>query len=247
MRIEIKRLRFLILFIPALITIGLYSCKDKKDTLNLDYGYSYAPLDTGHYVVYDVDSIRYQFNGIIIRDTASYQLMELVADTFYNNLNELTYRIELFKRADSTLPWGANPERVWYANRTITSYLKTEDDIKFIKLVFPPVEGEEWNGNAYVSVVDPFKDFQDWAYSYENVDVPFAVNGLSFDSTALVTEVNDSNAIAKRLRKEVYAKGVGMIYQEWELLRSAGGSIFPNWQTGNIEGFRIRMKVREYN
>lgn len=222
----------------------LTSCKNKQDTFNIDFQYDYAPIDSGHYVIYDVDSIYYLFNEVQDTDTIHYQIKEEVGDTFYL-LNELCYELDLYRRSNSTSPWMY--DRKWIVKRTASTFQKTENDVKFIKLVFPPEQDKEWNGNVYASVVDPFNNFSDWNYHYESVGIPLLMNGLNFDSTLTVVEVNDSNAIQKRLRKEVYAKGVGMIYQEWEILNAGEGIVFPNWQTGKISGFRIRMKVAEHN
>ena len=236
-------LKFLFLLTP--LVFGLYSCKDKKDDLILDFKYDYAPYDTGHYIIYDVDSITYTFSNSKVRDTVRYQLKEILTDTFYDNLGEVNLQLERFARASENDPWVY--DRKWYVQRNTTNYIKREDDLKFVKLVFPLTEGEEWDGNIYVSKSSPFEDFRDWVYAYENVDVPYSINGMSFDSTASVLEVDDQNAISKRLRREVYARGVGLIYQEWEILHTTSGTVFQNWDTGYIEGFRIRMKVHEYN
>ncbi len=231
--------------LPIVCCLLLTSCKDKKDSFAVDYEYNYAPIDSGHYVIYDVDSINYSFTGVQTRDTAHYQLKEEVGDTFYL-LNELCYELNLYRRENETSPWVYDSK--WIIKRTGTTFQKKEGDIWFVKLVFPPEQDEEWNGNIYVPVTSTlYKDiFQDWIYHYETVGIPFSINGFNFDSTLTAVEVNDSNAINKRLRKEVYARNIGMIYQEWEILK-AGAGVNPSWQTGNLNGFRIRMKVREHN
>lgn len=229
---------FSFFLLPLAIILSVFSCKDKSDTLAINYQYDYAPVDSGHYVIYDVDSIVYGTS----RDTASYQLMEIVTDTFYDNLNEQAYRLERFRRADENSPWGI--DRVWYTKRTATNFQKVEDDIKFVKLVFPPAQDEEWNGNLFVPTVEPFKIYRNWNYQYTEVNAPYTIGSLSFDSTLTVLEVDDENLIEKTLRKEVYAKGVGLIYQEWESLTK---EVTTDWITGPKSGFRIRMKVREHN
>jgi len=224
--------------------LALSACKDKKDDFTIDYAYEYYPLDSGHYVIYDVDSIVYRYsNPTHYYDTAHYQLKELLADTFYDNLNELTYRLELYRRPNSSAPWGL--DRVWYVKHSNNTIQKTEDDLKFIKLIFPPTQGTEWNGNQYLPATDPYKDYKDWAYTITEANAPYNINGFAFDSTITVVEINDSSKIDKQLRKEVYAKNVGMIYQEWELL--AKQTVTADWVTGPESGFRIRMKLVEHN
>lgn len=235
---------FILSVLGSVLLIGLDSCT-KNDTYDLDFHYDYAPLDTGRYVIYEVDSISYSFNSIQINDTAHYQLKEIITDTMYDGVNDPAYVLERHRSDDNGATWVF--DRKWSVKRTITTYRKKEDDVDFIKLVFPPETGKEWNGNLYVSKDEPFEDFLDWIYRYENVNVPYTVNSLSFDSTASVLAVDDANAITKRLRREVYAKGVGMVYQEWEILHAPSGVVFPDWNTGNIEGFRIRMRAIAHN
>jgi hypothetical protein len=244
MKYRVVRPLFYYCLLPIAYCLLLSSCKTKKDSFITDYQYDYAPIDSGHYVIYDVDSISYSYiEPLQIRDTAHYQMKEEVGDTVYFN-NELNYELNLYRRADENSPWVY--DRKWDIKRTTTTFQKEEGNIRFVKLVFPPAEGEEWAGNIYVPTeTDPYKGFLDWDYHYENMGTPSTINNINFDSTLTVVEVNDSNVINKRLRKEVYAKGVGMIYQEWELLNKQ--DVLSNWQTGRLNGFRIRMKVRDHN
>lgn len=229
----------------CLLFFILFSCKKKNDSFALDFQYEYAPVNSDHYVVYDVDSITYKYiTPIAFIDSSHYQLKELVADTFYDGLNELNYELELYRRANEDSLWEF--DRKWSVKRTSTTFQKKEDDINFIKLVFPPEPGLEWNGNIYVSVTDLYRVFRNWNYNYTEVHAPYSVNNLNFDSTITVSEVNDTfNVIERTIRQEIYAKQVGMIYQQWEYLKKE--NIGGNWQTGDLTGFRIQMKVREYN
>lgn len=225
----------------GLLSVALFGCHDKTETLNIDYKYGYFPLDTGKYLTYAVDSIS-SYNSNNKKDTVTYQLKELVADTFYDADNELSYRLELYRRADNNSPWAI--DRVWYEKKTTYNVQKVEDDIRFIKLVFPPKQDGTWNGNIYVPTTEPYRDFQNWNYHYESVDVPYTINSFSFDSSITVIGVNDSTFVDKRLRKEVYAKNLGMVYQEWELKTK---QTFGSWDTGQWRGFSIRMRLIDHN
>lgn len=235
----------LLLLAILFLFLATPSC-NKKDTLILDYHYDYVPSDSGHYVIYDVDSILYTYRTSPIDsmeiDTIRYQLMEQVGDTVIFN-NEVWRELNLYRRTNSSSPWVF--DRKWDIRHTTTTYSKREDDNWFIKFVFPPTEGEQWNGNAYLPTTQDYRIFLDWDYHYQTLHEPYTVNGLSFDSTITVSETDNQNAIEKVLRKEVYANGVGMIYQEWESLTFAV-SPNPNWETGDINGWRIRMKVNSY-
>ncbi|MFN8285890.1 MAG: hypothetical protein U0V74_04005 [Chitinophagales bacterium] len=222
---------------------GLPSCT-KKDEGTISFNYDYYPYSLGHYVTYSVDSIFYTYsNPNYFRDTARYELKELIADTLYDNENALNYKIELYRRADSTDSWAI--WKVWYLKPTTTNIQKVEDDIRFIKLIFPPKEGAEWNGNLYVPTTDPYTVYRDWNYVYSDVDKPYSINGFNFDSSLTVTAVDVSNnLITKTLHREVYAKNVGMIYQEWEDMHKGVSGTF---EQNTTNGFRIRMRIIDHN
>lgn len=241
MKYNLKKKALVYCLVPIACCLLLIACHDKTETLNIDYKYGYFPLDTGKYITYAVDSIS-SYNSNNKKDTAHYQLKELVADTFYDADNELSYRLELYRRADNNSPWTI--DRVWYEKKAGYNVQKIEDDIRFIKLVFPPQQNETWDGNLYIPKTDPYRDFENWTYNYESVDVPYSINGFSFDSSLTAVGVNDSSFVAKRLRKEVYAKHIGMVYQEWELKTK---QTFGSWDTGQWSGFSIRMRLIDHN
>jgi hypothetical protein len=171
-----------------------------------------------------------------------YQWLLTITDTLQLQ-NEVYYTVETYRRRDSTTSW--NYDRKWKVKRTATNLQLYEDDIDFVKLVFPPQQDETWNGNVYVPTTAPYDVFQNWNYFYASVDQPYSINGLNFDHTLTVSEVDNENLIEKTLRKEVYAKGVGLIYQEWEYMTKQ--NVSADWNTGPEQGFRIRMKVIAHN
>lgn len=228
----------------------LAGCKQDTDRMTLSpMLYDYAPLRVGHYLLYDVDSITYTYaDPIQTADTVHYQIQELISDTFYDNLGHVAYRIEVSKRYDTTSPLNV-VDRAWYCFRTQNSFEKVEDDLHFIKLIYPPVNGVTWNGNSYLPASDTSSDiyqkYAGWVYSYSDVNRPKAINTLGFDSALVVTEVNDENLINKKLSRETYAYHVGLIYKEWEVINKQ--DVAASWAAPNkASGFRIRMRLHAY-
>jgi hypothetical protein len=228
-------------FLFLLILIS--SCKNKKEVYSPDYQYAYAPMDSGHYVIYDVDSIYYPGNGSGINDTVHYQWMQVIGDTFYDNTNDLNRRMVCYRRADANSPWVFN--RQWSCKRTTTNYQLNEDDLRYIKLVFPPQLNESWNGNAYIppstNPNDPYYIFQNllWSYFYQTYDVPDTINGMNFAKTLTVNEVTDVNVVQTGIRIEEYALNVGMIRQRWTITNTQSGT-----GTG---GFYVSMRAIAHN
>jgi hypothetical protein len=236
---------FICVLCVAVCVVTVPSC-NKTDTLDVNYHREYYPLAVGHYVTYQVDSIQYSFSenpDTYVRDTIRYQLKEILTDTFYDNENELNYRLELHRRFDTLSSFSI--WKIWNVKADVYNIQKNEDDIRFIKLIFPPLESGEWNGNLYVPQTDIYRIFRNWNYTYSNVHEPYSAGGLNFDSTLTVLQVDDEDLIEKTLRREVYAKNIGMVYQEWEHMTKQ--KVQLNWQNGPENGFRIRMKAVDWN
>ena len=236
----------------VLIVCTLAACNQDSDNVKLsDFLYDYAPVNTGHYVIYDVDSIAYNFVSPFQNvDTVHYQIKEVVQDTFYDNLGKMSYRLEEYKRSDSTTVFNAIDPNAWYSYLSKNTYEKVEFDFRFIKLVFPPIIGNTWKGNQYLPTSDTISDvyqiYAGWDYTYTAVNIPTTINGLHFDSTLVATGVNRENKVDKKLSRETYARHIGLIYKEWEILNKQ--DVNSSWDAPNqVNGFRIRMRVNSYH
>lgn len=201
------------------VILLLNSCKkDNENDVAPALGYSYFPLEAGKSTYYQVDSIGWlgytydpNTNTVDI-DTVSYQIKETVEGFFMDNEGRETARIVRSRRNDASQPWVLY--KVFTANLTPTRAERYEDNIRYTKLVFPPVEGEKWIGQ-YVNV--PLNDtlIEPWEYEYESVNEPGFVGDLTFDSVSTVVIKNDINLIEYRYYFEQYAAGKGLIYKEY--------------------------------
>ncbi len=98
-------------------------------------------------------------------------------------------------------------------------------------MIFPVASGQAWNGNAYNSLGE-----QD--YQYGNVNVPYSVNGLNFDSTATVLQddiVPDSNLVQVRIEEEMFAKHVGLIYKRYRNVGKLPDPAYPDSVLGGVD------------
>ena len=183
----------------------LNSCK--KENVETDAGYEYFPTNIGHWVIYEVDSTAYRsfFNDTI---HVKYQVKEYLESTYIDNQGREAIRVERYKRPyiDSipydSLPWTIS--RVWSFVRNGSEGEKQEENQRFIRMTFVPREGKKWNGNAYNTIGE-------WEYEYMDVDVPYSINSLNLDSTALIQQICDTNALSYTWYQERYAKHIGLI------------------------------------
>ena len=114
-------------------------------------------------------------------------------------------RIERYRRENNSQKWVI--DSVFTAKKEIDKGLKTENNVTYVKILFPIKEGLKWNGNAYNS-------FGNDIYELKKVNQFFQTNGRKFDNTFTVIQQNDSTLVDLKKRIEIYAENIGMIYQE---------------------------------
>lgn len=207
------------------LIISFGNCKKDANT-SVKYSYNYFPTEVGTWIIYNVDSITFDdFYNPIRVDTSNFQLKEVIESTFIDNENRKAQRIEIYKRYTQTDSWIIN--RVYYQVLTKNIAERVEENLRFIKLIFPPKINMTWKGNSFIVYEDKLGcDFLgDWNYKYVKVDEPKTINLFQFDSTLTVLQVDDSNAVCRNFVKECYATNVGLVSKK--LIRLWSGSINP--------------------
>jgi hypothetical protein len=241
-----------IIFSSLLILAG---CKQDADNTKLaPYLYDYVPVNVGHTVTYDVDSIVYSYDASTpganqIYDTVYYQLKDVVLDTFIFN-NQVHYDMAEYKRYDTTQPFPPG-YLAWYSLRTITTYETVKNDLHFVNFVFPPISGLNWQGNTYLPANDTIQDtyqiYAGWTYTYTSVNTSAMINNNHLDSTATVTAINteSTNAIQGTVSMETYARHIGLVYREFEVINKqdpTSSYMYPN----QANGFRVLTWYHSY-
>ncbi len=189
-----------VLFSALAVTV-LWACGptvEMPDAQRL--GIDFFPLETGRQAVYDVQRIVYRLGSR--PDTQRYQLRETVAEGFADLSGEAAFKIHRFVRANARANWRL--DSVWTAKRTAYTALRTENNVGFVKLSFPPREKLTWNGNAY-------NDLPPEMYEIRDFDRPFRMADTVFRQTLKVFQKTDSSGVANVRRVEVYARGAGLI------------------------------------
>ncbi len=209
--------------IVALFTISLFwACNTDIAELNITpEGRDYFPLKSGHYVSYNVKEINYFLNQPKVEET--YQLKEIVKEDLKDLANNITYRIERYKRLNGRQNWQLL--NVWTARIDYRAAIKTEENIPYIKLVFPFERGKKWNGNA-MNTLEPAN------YEMRDLGKNFTFSGKTYiDNVTIIQANNPDTLVRKEMKQEIYSKGVGMIYKKNEDLyycqdRIQGSSCF---------------------
>ena len=186
--------------------LALFSCKKDKQT-PLDFGLDYRPLEVGQYVVYQADSIIYDdfYNPVKI-DTFSYFLKEKLVKTFTDASGNKAYELYRYKKNSDTTDWVISD--VWFCYiEDDKRFVQDEENIKYVKLIFPPKKNKKWDGNAQNTL-------NKQEYKYESVHQTESINNLSFDSVITVNQTDyENNLIYEKEYIEKYAKHIGMVYK----------------------------------
>ena len=190
--------------------IAVFSCKKKKAPEKPDLGEAYYPATIGRYVIYDVDSTVYD-ELFFKAKNSKYQIKEKITEEFVDSQGRNALRLMRYiKKFDSIIPYSAMPwtiKDVWQVNISNKNVEIVEENIRFVKLIFPVKEGSTWDGNSTNTIGQ-------WDYTYSFVDKNESINGNNFEKVALVTQKNFPTLISRQYYVEKYAKEVGLVYRE---------------------------------
>lgn len=178
----------------------VFSCKEKT-TEPEDFYYDYFPVEVGTWVTYNVEDTRYDVQTI----TETYQLKELIESETTDNQGRPSLRIVRYWRQTDDEPWEVKD--VWLSTRTKSTAEKVEENIRYVKLVFPVRDYQTWDGNIY-------NNEPEWEYYYDSINEPRAINNLTFGETVKVVQAENLNLIQEQDAYEIYAKNVGLVYRK---------------------------------
>lgn len=205
-------------------------------------GKEYFPVQIGYYIIYDVDSTVYD-ELTHIPKTYKYRIKEQITQAYTNDEGTLSYRLERFiKWCDSTksydqIPWQIKD--VWTITPYHTSIVKTEENIPYVKIIFPVKAHAQWDGNAKNNLGTKI-------YTYEYTDTPETINNFYFTNTLKVKQYEYRSLIQYRNEVEKYAQNVGLVYKEITNLESQ--NILPNVPVENRveKGFIFKMYIVDW-
>jgi hypothetical protein len=196
----------------VLLLMGLWACETKyiEPSVEGRLGWEYFPLEIGEYKVYEVEETRYALTEP--RETfRKFFLKEVVVDSFLNQEKNLTYVLHRLTKESEQEQWSL--DSVWTVRRNEKRVIVVENNIPFVKLIFPVKNARVWDGNA-------FNHKGKEEYVMEKVDQPLLVNDILFDQTLNVVQSNNPDQIIfQDMRNEVYARGVGLVFKESVILK----------------------------
>lgn len=240
----------------ALLALLLASCEKKVEEFDqAKFGYDYFPLEIGKTWIYQVDSTIYDDEGASVIETSA-QVKEEIVESYQDEVGDTIYRIERFWRSSDTTSWKITD--VWVAYSNGSQAFRVEENLKFIKFVFPAHEGIRWDGNIFfdksstiITVSgERLAMFRGWdEHRITSLDVSEEVGGNSYGqvATVLLTDDREENTVERRYALEKYARGVGLIYKENIILDSQQSQSSAPWTEKAEKGFILKQTLIEYN
>lgn len=182
----------------------LWACNSEKVEPEPNrLGYDFFPLETGNFVEYDVQETYYSLTANPI--VRNYQIKEVIGDSFLDLSNEIGYQVMRYSRSDDNAAWRL--DSIWVAKRTASQAIRIENNMAFVKLVFPAEEKKTWNGNVLNNLGND-------DYVFDAINKPYQLSVQTFEKTLTVMQSTDSSLVNQDKRTEIYAQGIGLVYKE---------------------------------
>lgn len=239
-------------FIVIFLFVGfIYGCASEIEEPRVtNQGYEYYPLSIGSYKIFQSDSIVYSRNGSR-KDTLRGFIKEEILDKSNDLLGNEVFRIgRTFRRSEND-PWLIQSNR--YAYRNKNEAVRKEENLTFVKMVFPIKERMRFNGNQYFhneiripvggDFIEPYKN---WRHQILRVDS--TINFLGKDIKVMEVELVDNNlsSIERRYANEIYGYGIGLISSHSIILDTNSPQQSIPWEQKANKGFIHSLKLIEY-
>jgi hypothetical protein len=224
----------------------------------------YMQLQPGKFITYRLDSLVFIDFGTQ-QSIISYQAKDVIDTLITDDLGRPSWRvIRYLSDTTGTAPW--TPTETYLITPTFQAIEVNENNLRYLKLELPIVNGFNWNGNSYIDTRTTYSDvpglgnwdysyMAGWNYTYDSVGYPFTVLGGTIpnsitvqqasDSTGTPSSIVDSVVSSLTYSEEIYGKGIGLIYKNfvyWEYQPPNVGS--PN---GAILGYGIKLNMINHN
>ncbi len=194
---------FLNFVVFSSVLLFLLAC-EKDTTEEISFDYEYYDLTPGRFCIYDVVDIEHDENQAVQHDTTYYQLKTVIGDTFIDNSGRITRKFLRYTRDSIQDNWLLKD--VWTTLIENNKAELVEENQRIVKLVFKPTYEKVWNINMFnVSSKINAK--------YAAIDQPFTIGNQVFDKTLKVDIQNFFSLVDDRVKYDVYAKNVGLIYK----------------------------------
>lgn len=190
-------------YLPVIV-LTLVGCKEDEGVKTLSDA-AYFPLHTGIYQIYSVHERKYQLQ--VETENVMYQLKTEVVDSFVNQQGGYTYTIHRSKRNTVHDSWEF--QQVWSVRMNAANVVVSEENVPFVKMVFPAIVNRQWDGNAMNSLPD-----DDYVLAKAGNTYVLETGITTGAYIQIVQEDSVDPVLFRKLRQEFYARNIGLIQRE---------------------------------
>lgn len=202
-RKKIGLLKKLCKYLPVVFLTVVGCGEDER--VNLPSDSDYFPLRKGFYQVYTVHERNFALQ--VETENVTYQLKTEVVDSFANQEGGYTFTIHRSKRTTPNDPWEF--DRVWSMRMNPAKVVTSEENIQYVKAVFPATQNRYWDGNALNNFPADEYTLTDTGHSYA-----LASGETVGDFIRIVQEDSYDPIIFMNKRQEVYVRYIGLVLRE---------------------------------
>ena len=244
-----------LVFIVLILTVFASACKKQTVTYQSPQLADYFQFQPGKYITYRLDSTQFTSFGTIVTIT-SYQAKDVLDTIITDNLGRPGWRvIRYLSDTTGTAPWIES--ETYMITPTREDVEVVENNMRYIKLVLPLVDGYNWQGNSYIDVTsDTFNVvtyLKNWNYTYDSVGMPYTTPaGVVANSVTVkqqdeyIGDFSDPSIYSERnYSEEVYGKGIGLIFKNF--LHQEFQPPNGNTPVSYTLGYGIRLTMIDHN
>ncbi len=201
----------------------LHAChKPLPEAPDIPYGYEYYPIHTGIWHTYQVNEIVWNsfYNTV---DTLHYQIKDSVESIVSATDHDTLYRVECYQREQDNEPW--NLTHTIGIIKSKNTLRLTQDNITCCKLVFPLMASSQWNEyTAIDSAIFYQTHYATTGIINNNVKNTNAqvtafhsrahINNRTYEECVEICLHQFSSLINEDTEHEIYAPQAGMIYKK---------------------------------
>lgn len=230
-----------------------FSCGDNVIEVpdESNFGYRYFPVEVGYTWEYQVDSVLI-FQGGDANVISTSFVQEKVTEMISDDGEEKVFRIERSYKPELEAEYKL--QDIWQMSVDTEKATKTEENLKFIKLVFPALPNEKWDGNAFFDsdrnflvAANEIAIYQDWKYKIEDIKLERDVNDISYDDVLNVSHIDEESLVNKRFSEEYYAADVGLIERNMMIFDTQKADTSLEWVERAEEGFQLKQTLLSFS
>lgn len=242
---------YLFILLTLISAVFVTSCESETEPIDEStFGYDYFPVTVGKSWIYTSDSIILSSGGTK-RDTFRSFIREVVGDSFTDAAGNPAFKLNRFYKRNETDTWISI--NTWTTSIDKSMAIRTEENIRQVKLVFPIKKGLRWNGNVFLNedlTVDvggePITLYKGWSPRMVEIDQSYDFKGQQVPSI-LVNLAEDDTILNFRDVTEYYGKGIGLLKREMIVYDSDGSRPNDAWESKAQKGFKHVLTLIEVN